>query len=77
MTDTPHALAEEFPLKAERIHLLKISDPYFRRLIDQYQAVNKILCRAEAQVAPVEELVEATLRNERIALKDQIATMLA
>ena len=77
MTDTPDDLTREFPMKAERIHLLKLSDPRFLRLLDLYQAVNRLIYRAETLAAPVERLVETTLRTERTALKDEIHAMLA
>ena len=76
MTHTPHELAEEFPTRTERIHQLKTSDPHFRRLFDQYHEVNRAIHRAETMVAPVEDLVETTLRKERMVLKDKIAAML-
>lgn len=77
MTDTPLEIAVEFPTKAERIHLLKLSDPHFCRLFDLYDVVSRTLHRAETKVAPVDDLVERTLRRERSALKGEIAEMLA
>ena len=75
MTPTPHELAEEFPDKAEQIHQLKTSDAHFRRLFDQYHIVNRAIRRAETQVEPVEDIVETTMRKERMVLRDQIAAM--
>lgn len=77
MSHTPHELAEEFPHKAERIHLLKVSDPHFRKLFDQYHDMNRAIHRAETLVEPVDDLVETTMRKHRMALKDEIAAMLA
>ncbi len=77
MTDIPHEIATEFPAKAERIHLLKLSDPHFCRLFDLYNIVSRTLHRAETKVAPIDYLVERTLRKERSVLKDEIAALLA
>ena len=77
MTHTPHSLADDFPMKAERIHLLKISDPRFNRLIEQYRLVTRAIHRAETKVAPVDHLVERTMRKERLTLKDEISALLA
>ena len=77
MTDTPHEIAAEFPAKAERIHLLKLSDPHFCRLFDLFDVVSQALHRAETNVAPVDHLVERTLRKERSELKGEISAMLA
>lgn len=77
MTDTPHEIAAEFPAKAERIHLLKLSDPHFCRLFELYNVVSQTLHRAETNAAPVDYLVERTLREERSVLKGEIADMLA
>lgn len=77
MSHTPHELAEEFPDKAERIHLLKINDTHFRRLFDEYHEVNRAVHRAETMVEPMDQLAEQTLRKQRMALKDELARMIA
>lgn len=76
MTHTPHELSAEFPEFAERIHTLKTSDAHFARLLDQYHEVNRAVHRAETLVDPVDTLIEAGLRKERLALKDEIYQML-
>ncbi|MEO0360492.1 MAG: DUF465 domain-containing protein [Pseudomonadota bacterium] len=76
MSNTPHELAEDFPDAAERIHLLKMSDPHFRRLFDEYHEVNRAVHRAETLVEPIDETAEQALRKKRMALKDEIARML-
>ena len=39
MSNTPHELHEEFPEKADKIHELKVSNPHFARLHDEYHEV--------------------------------------
>lgn len=77
MSNTPHELAEEFPEKADRIHLLKMSDTHFRKLFDEYHDVNRAVHRAETLVEPMEDLAEQELRKRRMVLKDEIARMIA
>lgn len=76
MSHTPHELAEEFPDKVTQMHALKESDAHFRRLFDEYHEVNRAVHRAETNVEPTDETHEATLRKQRMMLKDKIAAML-
>lgn len=76
MSNTPHELADDFPNDAERIHELKVSNPHFRKLFDEYHEVNRAVHRAETLVEPMEDLAEQQLRKRRMVLKDQIAGML-
>jgi len=77
MSHTPHELAEEFPQHADRIHLLKTTDNHFARLMESYHEVNRAVHRAETGLEPVDDLTDQKMRKERVALKDQIATILA
>ncbi|WP_439560638.1 YdcH family protein [Roseinatronobacter sp.] len=76
MTHTPHELAEEFPQSADLIHRLKSEDAHFRRLSDEYHAVNRAIHRAETLVEPVSGDHEIEMRRKRLALKDEIARLL-
>ena len=76
MSHTPHELAVEFPGHVARMHDLKGSNAHFARLCDEYHEVNRAIHRAESRVDVVTEEHESTLRRQRLALKDQIATML-
>ncbi len=77
MGHTPHELSEEFPDKAERIHELKEANPHFAKLVDRYHDVNRAVHRAETNVEPTDELHEADLRKQRMALKDEIWRLLS
>lgn len=77
MTHTPHELAEEFPEYAELIHTLKSSDAHFAKLADAYHEVNRDIHRLETRVEAASEEHEEELRKKRVALKDEIATLLA
>ncbi|MGC9368268.1 MAG: YdcH family protein [Paracoccaceae bacterium] len=77
MTNTPHELAQEFPDQVEAIHELKAKNAHFAKLVEEYHEVNRAVHRAETNVEPTDELHEGELRKQRLALKDEIARMLA
>jgi len=64
-----HAIQEEFPGDADRIHRLKIADGDFARLLEEYDRV----AGAEARQAPMFERAGTDLRKRRAMLKDEIA----
>ncbi len=77
MSHTPHELAEEFPHAVEMIHKLKLEDAHFARLSEEYHDINRAIHRAETLVEPVSDMHETEMRRKRLALKDEIAAMLA
>lgn len=76
MSNTPHTLGEEFPGQIEAIHTLKVKQPAFARLLEEYDEVNDRIHRAETRIEPVSEEVETALRKTRLGLKDRIAAAL-
>lgn len=77
MSHTPHELAEEFPQAIDLMHRLKLEDAHFARLAEDYHVLNRAIHRAETQVEPVSESHEIDMRRQRMALKDEIARILA
>ena len=73
----PHELADDFPQDVEKIHELKVSNPHFAKLMDEYHEINRAVHRAETGVEPCDQLAETAMRKERMRLKDEIAGMLA
>jgi uncharacterized protein YdcH (DUF465 family) len=71
-----HDLLHEFPEFKTKIHDLKTSDHHFRRLFDDYHAVDHEIHSIEtgAQVTTDEHLNE--LRKRRVHLKDELFLML-
>ncbi|WP_321490589.1 YdcH family protein [uncultured Hyphomonas sp.] len=76
MSHTPHELAEEFPDLADKIHALKTSDAHFAKLADAYHELNRQIHRIETDVEPASDEHQTELRKQRMALKDEIYTML-
>ena len=77
MSHTPHELAAEFPDDTEILHELKTSDAHFARLADAYHEVNREIHRIEAMVEPASNEVLNEARHKRLALKDEIAALIA
>lgn len=76
MSHTPHELAEEFPEHVEVMHKLKAENAHFANISDKYHEVNRAVHRAETDVEPTDDLHMAELRKQRLALKDEIWSML-
>jgi uncharacterized protein YdcH (DUF465 family) len=67
-----HPLIKEFPELRDRIHTLKANDHHFAKLADQYEEVDKHICRAEdAAEGHVEDHMHK-LKAERLRLKDEV-----
>ncbi len=76
MSHTPHELAEEFPEHADLLHQLRQSDAHFAKLADDYHALNRAVHRAENDIEPTDDLHLMEMRKDRLALKDQIHSIL-
>lgn len=76
MSNTPHTLQEEFPGEGEKITALKTSDPRFAKLLEEYDAANDKVHRAESRIDTVSEEHEEELRRSRVRIKDAIAAAL-
>jgi uncharacterized protein YdcH (DUF465 family) len=77
MSNTPHGIAEEFPAHREKIHALKLENALFAQLLEAYRDVNRAVHRAETGVEPVDDATLETMKKKRLALKDEIAGLLA
>jgi uncharacterized protein YdcH (DUF465 family) len=76
MTHVAHELAQEFPAHVELIQRLRQTDRRFNGLCDRYHLVNRDIHRIEAGVeAATDERLE-TLKKQRLAMADQVATAL-
>jgi uncharacterized protein YdcH (DUF465 family) len=71
-----HDLAQEFPELKDRIHELKVSDQRFAELYEEYQAVDKEIYRIEEQIETPSDTYTDELKKKRVAIKDQLYTML-
>lgn len=76
MSNTPHQIAEEFPEHVGTIRQLRETDGHFRRIMEEYDAVNRGIHRAETDIEPADDLRMTDMRKERMRLKDEIYGML-
>lgn len=67
-----HPLIKEFPEHRERIHSLKVSDSRFARLADEYEEVDKHICRAEDGAEGYDDDHMHKLKADRLRLKDEV-----
>ena len=69
-------LIKEFPEHRDRIHSLKLSNTHFAKLADQYEEVDKHICRAEDAAEGHDEAHMHKLKAERLHLKDEVLKVL-
>ena len=72
MTHTPHELAAEFPSATDRIQQLSESDAHFKRLSEDYHALNREIHRGETDVEPMDDMHLEELKKKRLRLLDEI-----
>lgn len=71
-----HPLIKEFPEHRERIHNLKVNNAHFAKLAEQYEEVDKHICRAEDSPEAFDEAHMHQLKAERLRLKDEVYKVL-
>ncbi len=76
MTIEHHDLVHELPEYREQIHTLKVENPHFSRLFDEYHEITKDVERMETEVEPVSTETEEEYKRKRLQLKDQLYAML-
>jgi uncharacterized protein YdcH (DUF465 family) len=75
--DTQHDLHSEFPNDGDILHALKLEDAHFRTIADRYHDLNREIHRIESEVeAASDERLEG-LKKQRLALLDDVATMIS
>lgn len=67
-----HILTEEFPEFAEKIHTLKVEDAHFKKLFDEFDALDHEIYRIESDAEPATDETLNDLRVKRVHLKDGI-----
>jgi uncharacterized protein YdcH (DUF465 family) len=72
-----HPLVKEFPEMRERIHTLKSSSTHFANLADQYEEVDKHICRAEDSPEGYADGHMHELKAKRLHLKDLLYSELS
>lgn len=76
MQNEPHDLIHELPEYRDAIHTLKTTDNHFSRLFDEYHEVNRAIHRIEQGVENTTDEYAETLKKQRLALKDELFSIL-
>ncbi len=76
MLGEKHDLIHELPEFHDLIHELKVSDPEFRRLYDQYHEVEHEVRRIEEGVEVASDDYLEERKKRRLQLKDALFAML-
>ena len=71
-----HPLVTEFPEHKDDIHRLKMNDAHFQVLMEKYEGLDKHIFRIEDGSEPSEDAYVEKLKKERLALKDEMLTIL-
>jgi uncharacterized protein YdcH (DUF465 family) len=71
-----HVIEREFPEFQTEISRLKNNDPDFLRLLVEYDETDKKIYGLEQQSLPVSDDYFGNLKRQRLALKDQLYTIL-
>lgn len=71
-----HPLNKDFPELRAALHELRVSDADFARLADEYEALDKRICRVEDGVETLADDALASLKLARVDLKDEVARRL-
>lgn len=72
MLGEKHDLIHEFPEYKDRIHELKVNDPHFAKLFEEYHEVEHEVRRIEEGIeTPSDEYTEE-LKMRRLKLKDDL-----
>lgn len=75
-TDLHHDIGREFPELKDKIHVLKTENAHFAKLFDAYHQVDREVARIEAEVEPASDAYAEECKKKRLALKDEIFSML-
>lgn len=68
-----HPLIKDFPEKREQLQRLRQQDTAFARKADDYEELDKRICRVEDGVETLDDSALNALKQERVAMKDDIA----
>ncbi|WP_298221019.1 DUF465 domain-containing protein [Flavobacterium sp.] len=71
-----HDLLHEFPELQDKIHELKVSDPHFRKLFDEYHELEHQIHRIHMNIEVATDTAMKELKTKLLFLKDQMYALL-
>lgn len=76
MTIEPHDLNHDFPEYRDTIEKLKVADPHFSKMFDEYHQLDQEVHLIEQGVEAVSDIYTEVLKKKRMLLKDALYQML-
>ena len=67
-----HPLIKDFPELRDTLHTMREQDNHFARLCNEYEALDKQICRIEDNVEQVSDSELMQFKQERVARKDEL-----
>lgn len=71
-----HPLVHDFPEQRNELQRLRQQDALFARLAEEYEALDKRICRIEDGIEMLDDVSLSALKLNRVALKDDLARQL-
>lgn len=71
-----HPLIKDFPELRAQLHSLRQDDQEFARLADEYEVLDKRICRIEEGTELLDDPSLGRLKQARVVLKDDLARRL-
>ncbi|MBU3055573.1 YdcH family protein [Pseudomonas indica] len=71
-----HPLIKDFPELREQLHSLRETDSHFAQQADEYEALDKRICRIEEGTETLDDAGLSALKQQRVLLKDELARKL-
>lgn len=71
-----HPLVQDFPELRGELQRLRQEDQHFARQAEEYEALDKRICRVEDGIELLDEAALGRLKQERVTLKDDLARQL-
>lgn len=71
-----HSLIEDFPALRNELQRLRQGNEHFARQAEEYEALDKRICRVEDGIDLLDDAALGLLKQSRVALKDDLARQL-
>ncbi|VXC20991.1 conserved hypothetical protein [Pseudomonas sp. 8Z] len=71
-----HPLVHDFPELRQALQRLRLEDAQFAQQAEQYEALDKRICRIEDGIEMLDDVTLQGLKLSRVALKDDLARQL-
>ncbi|WP_068829149.1 YdcH family protein [Pseudomonas sp. BMS12] len=71
-----HPLVRDFPELRAQLQQLRQGDEHFARLAEEYEALDKRICRVEDGIETLDTAALGQLKQTRVGLKDDLARQL-